>query len=368
MPKQDKRAQKKPSGKKHRLLQEDLARRLGLSQPTISLALSPRWKKYRISARTRQMVLDEVRRTGYRANAFSTVLQGRTTNLIGLVTGMGDDRFRHELTAHLVGLLEQEGFKVITAFREWKPLQARQHRLATYLQDMVELIVDGVIVLGQVQAANVYAMEKASERRIPAVVINPLPDEHEIIRKKCSIVSMDFPSAGRLAARHLLEKGHRRLVAVHKPGRVVTALANGFVDEVRKAGAEARHVLLQRAFDTTEEGRQAAFGKALALVRKGFTALFCDRDDEALRLVHFLGRNGFAVPEQARVMGFGNDRDAAYWTPPLTSVDMPPDRMAREAVRALLEGLKNPDAAHTTTMIKPVLVARESTGRVKTRE
>jgi DNA-binding LacI/PurR family transcriptional regulator len=96
-------------------------------------------------------------------------------------------------------------------------------------------------------------------------------------------------------------------------------------------------------------------------------AVFASNDQMALgvlRAAHLAGRR---VPADIAVSGFDNTPDAAYFWPPLTTVDQHQRDVGREAVRVLnqliearLAGAPAPDP--TTISLQPELIVRESSG------
>ena len=67
------------------------------------------------------------------------------------------------------------------------------------------------------------------------------------------------------------------------------------------------------------------------------TAVFCFNDRVAIGAYEALTARGLAVPQDVSVVGFDNDDLSALMQPPLTTVVLPHDDMARWAVAHLLD-------------------------------
>ena len=67
------------------------------------------------------------------------------------------------------------------------------------------------------------------------------------------------------------------------------------------------------------------------------TAVFCFNDRVAIGAYEALAARGMSVPKDVSVIGFDNDDLAALLQPPLSTMVLPHDEMARWAVTWLLE-------------------------------
>ncbi|SDJ98582.1 substrate-binding protein-like domain-containing protein [Actinopolyspora mzabensis] len=65
--------------------------------------------------------------------------------------------------------------------------------------------------------------------------------------------------------------------------------------------------------------------------------------------------------------GFDDSPDSAYFTPPLTTVRQNFDAVGRRSMDVLLQRINSPAETATRVVIRPELVARQSTiGRLRT--
>ena len=146
----------------------------------------------------------------------------------------------------------------------------------------------------------------------------------------------DHVHGGRLAARVLLDAGHRRLAVISGPSgaRDNTDRLQGFFDALATAGIARDDVVMVES-DFSREGGFAATGELLA---KGdtFTGLFCANDEMAVGALSRLHRAGVRVPEQISIVGYDDDYSAAFTAPELTTIHIPIKEMAQSAARWLL--------------------------------
>ena len=87
--------------------------------------------------------------------------------------------------------------------------------------------------------------------------------------------------------------------------------------------------------------RHKAKTESFLMQKRQFSALFAANDEMAFGARLALYRKGIRVPEDVSIIGFDNQPDSAYMTPPLTTMAQPSSEMGRCAARALISVLKN---------------------------
>ncbi|MGF6754992.1 LacI family DNA-binding transcriptional regulator [Paraburkholderia sp. GAS42] len=155
----------------------------------------------------------------------------------------------------------------------------------------------------------------------------------------------DFPEAsfcadhhlgGALAARTLVEYGHRDIAVISGPFSASDnqARIEGFFDELARHGIKRSSVALVES-DFSLEGGYAGV-QTLLESRRRFTALFCANDTMAVSSLARLQQAGISVPHDVSVIGYDDDYSAAYTAPGLTSVHIPTGELTQNAVRWLV--------------------------------
>ena len=92
--------------------------------------------------------------------------------------------------------------------------------------------------------------------------------------------------------------------------------------------------------------------------------MFAFNDLVALGAMKQLKQMGLRLPEDMAIIGCDNQFFCPYTDPPLTSVDLHPEEMARSAVRELLFAVENSGSAASSfsMMREATLIVRESCG------
>ena len=94
---------------------------------------------------------------------------------------------------------------------------------------------------------------------------------------------------------------------------------------------------------------------------KELTAVFVANDSMALGLLRRLHEAGREVPREISIVGFDDIPEAAYFTPPLTTVRQDFSELGRRCLRILLARIEG-ERAPAHLVVRPELVVRESAG------
>ena len=114
---------------------------------------------------------------------------------------------------------------------------------------------------------------------------------------------------------------------------------------------------------TARSGYEA--GQRLVQIEE-LTAILVSNDQMALGLLRRLHEVGRKVPGDLSVVGFDDIPEAAYFTPPLTTVRQDFTELGRRCLHALLERMAG-NLAATRVVVAPELVVRGSTARAPKR-
>ena len=156
-------------------------------------------------------------------------------------------------------------------------------------------------------------------------------------------VGVDDYRGGLLAARHLLDAGHRTLGFVgplqHDVG-VVRERYRGFRAAIEDAAEPVREVRFERD-PGFEDGRRLAIELSTEPDRP--TGLFATADILAIGLLNGFRRTGVDVPGQVSLIGFDDIPEAGRVLPDLSTIRQDVGEKARVAVESLL-GRMEPDA------------------------
>ncbi|MFO1256020.1 MAG: substrate-binding domain-containing protein [Sphingomonadaceae bacterium] len=298
----------------------DVAAEAGVSQSTVSRALAG---DPVVSEATRLRVAEAARKLNYYVDENAARLRtGRTGTLaVVVVCRPGEDRkdlnpFHSALLASLCGAASLRGYETLVSFQDGPDNfngRYQEQRKA-----------DGLAVIGTTENYSAWDYFRTLGREGMHWVCWGAPfDDVEWIRS-------DNHGGARLAARHLVEQGYRRIVCLGSetsPQRQFQERYEGYAEEMRAAGLEPVLQPIEKGLPREEQGRRAV--RALVEAGAEFDALFAVCDPIALGALDELHARGLAVPGKVGLVGFDGIRAGAYSTPPLTSVE-PDFRVAGE--------------------------------------
>jgi DNA-binding LacI/PurR family transcriptional regulator len=193
------------------------------------------------------------------------------------------------------------------------------------------------------------------EMKVPIVLIN---NEHP--GQFVHSVTIDNLNAGRVAARHLVELGHKRIGYLGNRFGLQADMErfSGYRQILEEADIGFQPELVAHG-DGRPEGGMSAMERLLALPEPP-TAVFCYNDMEAIGALRAVREHGLTVPGDVSVVGLDDLFLASYTDPPLTTIQQPKHQMGRLAVEILLQLLSGgkPDS-HVTLAGK--LIVRQTT-------
>lgn len=96
------------------------------------------------------------------------------------------------------------------------------------------------------------------------------------------------------------------------------------------------------------------------------TAFVCNCDETAFVAIRDLKSKGLSVPRDISVVGYDNYLISEISDPPITTIDVNSEEMAKEALNALFERIEKPSAPKKTRILTGKLVIKDSTRPLNT--
>jgi DNA-binding LacI/PurR family transcriptional regulator len=173
-----------------------------------------------------------------------------------------------------------------------------------------------------------------------------------------SVVDLDYRYAGELAAQHFFSLGHRHAaVIVEYPSHALRL--GGFRSALAAAGVNLPEEYIQRGDSTMQSGYRAT--RTLLSLPTPPTAVFATNDLMALGAVEAALDEGLTLPGDLSVVGLDDIMIGAHVHPPLTTIAMPKQELAKQAVELLLRQIDNAESPPVSLTIRPHLVVRHTT-------
>ena len=326
----------------------DVAERAGVSVGTVSNVLN---RPTMVSEVTRDRVLAAIADLGFVRNESARQLRAGHSRTIGLVVLDIANPFFTDVARGVEEAANAEGLSVILCNSD--DLAARE---AAHLDVLAEQRVRGVLITPTAELSP--ALEAVRRRGVPVVLL----DRRATGPDQCS-VAVDDVHGGRLAADHLLERGHRRIAFVGGSSGLpqVQERHQGVELAVREAcGSDDALTVLSPAKLTVAGGREAAEQIIGMPAARRPTAAICANDLLALGMLQEMVRHGVGVPEDFAIVGYDDIDFAAAAAVPLSSVRKPRQELGRRAAELLIDEARGENHLHEQLVFEPVLVVRQS--------
>jgi DNA-binding LacI/PurR family transcriptional regulator len=300
-----------------RVTSHDVAARAGVSQATVSLVLSGN-PRARVAKDTRARVRRAAEELGYRPNLVARGLVRRRSYAIGVVVPDLSNPFFTDVVSGVERVAAEEGYAVLLC-------DARETTAGRHVETLRARLVDGVII----DSRGADSITSVDEGDLNVVVVDEL-------ETRWPGVASAAGEAGRLAARHLLELGHREIGFMGPAGDVYAfrRRERGFVAELRAAGVDLVSERFRRVPATVAGGLAAM--RALLALRGRPTAVFCVNDLLALGALKAGLAAGVAIPGELSLMGCDDVEMSRVVTPELTTVSVPARELGARAARLLI--------------------------------
>ena len=328
---------------------KDIARSLCISVSTVSRALTD---DKNIRRETREAVLREAERLGYRRNPVAMNLKMGRTNTIGVIVPEMHTPYASQVVAGIQSVLYKNNQKVMIAESDENPDRERES-----LQMMEEFMVDGLIVSLCSYKHNIETYRRLANEGVAIVFYYFIPHGMDDMPQ----VIVDDNNDSYFMAEHLIRLGRRRIAYLYGPDDVYNAVerGRGYREAMEKFQIYDPRLIVKTGM-TFADGAAAVD----SLVRQGieFDAVYAFTDTLAIGAMNRLREKGRCIPEDVAVAGFSGTELSTIVFPQLTTVEPPLTEMGQRAAELVLEKVRNPEAENRKIVLRTEMKCRASTG------
>jgi DNA-binding LacI/PurR family transcriptional regulator len=324
----------------------DVADYAGVSITTVSNVVRD-WPY--VSPAMRERVKEAINKLGYSPHVVAQGLRtGQTQALAFIVPDLSNPYFA-EIVAVAEDVARQYGYTLLVfnshedAAREAECIQRAARRWA-----------DGLLISHTAQTR--HSAELWAQFDTPVVAVDRIPADYP--GPQCAL---DNRLAGKLAARHLIDLGHERILHIAGPqsARPAVDRQRGYQAALTESGINWQRVLYTGDLWGPADGHSLM---AAVLKEKELpTAVFASNDRVAIGALHAIIDRGLRVPEDISLVGVDDIEITQHLNPPLTTIRQPLPELARRAVEMLLGLIKADAAAPAPVLLEPELIVRRST-------
>lgn len=310
-----------------RITSLDVAKKAGVSRTTVSFVLNNA-AGMQISDETRKRVLEAARDLGYVPDAAAQALASGRSKTVGLLLArrtnvIASDMYLIQMMEVLVREINRHGMRLMLEVVE--DFENRE----SYLKLVRSNSIDGILYSGP--RFEDAALRTLVEHGVPTVLMGALPNT------SYAFVDVDNHAAAKLAVKHLLSLGHRRIGCITNAKLSYVAAADrleGYQDALAAAGVPVCPGLIRYGDFDPESGY--AQMNSLLDENPDLTAVFVASDVVAFGAMSAVRERGLRIPDDISLVGFDDVPVSRYMDPSLTTVQLPVVKLAQCASEILV--------------------------------
>ena len=333
--------------KPRRVTIRDVAARANVDVSLVSRVLNNH-PKASASPATRERIVEAARTLGYQPNVVARGLRMARTWTLGLVLPNLTNPMYAEIIRSAEIRARERGFGVVFG------THVDGQEDATFTRLLQQGRVDGLLTASGVHG-DAFLRSVANGGFGPLVMLN------RRVRGVRPTVTVDDTAGAALAMQHFVELGHTMVAGIFGPSAIDTTLRRrkGFASAGERAGI--------RAILIDAHGVDAAMGGSAAEQifheHPDVTAIFASTFGIGMGVMRTARRLGVRIPDDVSLIALHDTDLADFLTPALTTVLLPVDEMARQAVDVLIALIDGGSPNSVVVRTPPMLKRRESTAR-----
>jgi LacI family repressor for deo operon, udp, cdd, tsx, nupC, and nupG len=334
------------------VLQRTIAKRLGVSQMTVSRALRG---ENGISEETRGKILEAARQAGLPLPPSPKLA--------------ADKALLHVICTIAADPAGPDGVSPFHA-RLLNGLRRGARECASEIMNCPEPAADWPLVVARGQVDGVVLVWGDEHTPLPSTPC-PTPQVHIFHGPPhADVVTADNFSGGIQLGEHLAAMGHRRVAFIGPETQVARERLAGLRTALDAVGGACPRDIAQlkrgRGGQGPEAVDQLLAGQTCAAdLQQRFTAIVCYNDWFAMHAIQRLNELGLRVPEDVSVTGFDNAEPAGYDGPKLTTCAVPIEELGAEAARLLYWRIEHPNAVRRKLSLETELAEGGTVARVE---
>lgn len=307
-----------------RVTVKDIAVATGLSVNSVSHALAD---KLDISEKTKQLVRQKAEEMGYVKNMIASSLRSKVTKTITVLYDFLMNPYYSIMTAFLERELAAHGYRIMIFTESGRGEGA--YLTEKVFKSIMSHNTDGIISFMQADAA----VEKLLAANGTKIVILGRESKH------LDCVFSDDVKGSYTVTKHLLEKGHRKILILCSHPEVSCGIRRleGYTKALEEASVPIDEGLIYfwgNDYYSVETAVEKCAAKG-----KSFSAVVCFNDHIAFEAVNYFESLGIRIPEDVAVTGYDNIQSEFSFFKQITTIDTNKEIMVKTAVDILLKSI-----------------------------
>ncbi len=332
---------------------KEIAKIAGVSITTVSRVYNNK-ANGKMNKETRDRVKKIIEITGYSPSPLASALRKGFSKLVAVIIPNSVNPYYSQLSHNIENEAYKNGYLTLVCNSDSNIAREKK-----YISTLKKHKVCGILLCSAgLMNWEIETLLKPEEK-IKIVLL-----DEEINGFKGDIVLGNDYSGGYMAAEYLYSLGHKNIVIILGPKRLISTQKRlkGFLDFFSEVNIEHDKNLIiegNYSIDSASNELQSMIKK-----KKLFTAIFSLNDIMAIGAIQTLRENDLKVPDEVSVLGYDNIYLDQFFSPKITTIATPLDKLSKIAVGKIIQGNKNAESNKKRCLIMPTLIERESCKKI----
>jgi LacI family transcriptional regulator len=304
---------------------KDVARLSGVSISTVSRVIND---SKPVSPEIRKKVLEIIDETGYRPNDVARSLVTRRSHLIGVIVNDLSNTYVAEMVKGVEEVGKMYNYDILLCSSYYD-----KEAQINYLSLLNRKQAEGIILIG-------YRFDEEVIKKVDEYNKNSIYFTRDIRDDKIDHVKIDSHAAAYEMTKYLINEGHENIAFLSDYEDRATYEADkisGYMEALKENELDYSRVF-------TAGGRRYNFAYDIAhevvAEIENISAVFCTNDELAIGLINYLYDNGYKVPDDVSVVGYGNYKESQFVRPTLTTISEPYYDIGAVSIRTLIKKIE----------------------------
>lgn len=322
---------------------QDISDASGISKSTISRVISNHGY---VDEKTRTIVLKHINELGYKPQKKHKGKNVR--DLVMIASGLLTSPIHIAIIESIVKEIEGNGLKAMISYNGFDT-----YRLEEYLLYARDRDFAGVVIIGFIETPKLVSCLKTM--KCPIVLFN-----QDFKGIDADVVGLDDYSGGYIAAKYLIERGHKRIGLLMGFAKATASFKReiGFRDALKDYGLKIKDSDIFYGDFTEKSGKE--YANKILNKRDGITGIVSCNDLMSVGFINEFAKSGYSIPEDISIIGFDDSLLINILATKLTTVNYDFSLIGKTAANMILDSINNPYNPKRKISFSPTLIERDS--------
>ena len=329
---------------------KDIAKEAGVAISTVSFVLN---NSRNVTKKTKDRVLKAIKKLNYQPSSYARGLRTKTTKIIGVIIPDISTPFYSQVVIGLEQAAREREYNIILVNTHYNQEEEKKQ-----VMNLINNFIDGIILLSGFN--NSEFVKKLHSLNIPIVLADREIDNHDI-----PSVSIDNVLAIEKLVDYVSSMGHKNIGYISTDITDHTVLKDrykGYLSGLKKNNTPFKKDFIY--LDKSNESKTSiiSYEKLKEFINsyKLPTVFIASSDYTAYILVRALKDEGYIIPRDISVAGFGNLGFNSFFDPLLTTMKQPKKKLGYESMNLLINIINNKKVNNKKILLETDLIVRES--------